>query len=163
MIRIGIGYDIHRLAKGRKLFLGGVNIPYSKGALAYSDGDVVLHAICDAILGALGKGDIGEHFPDSQPRYKGISSLRLLEKTVKLMRKAGYRLNNLDVTLLAQAPRVAMFKEKMREKIASAVHLDKAYVNIKATTSEGSGDIGAKKAIACWAAVLLWRNDGSKK
>ncbi len=153
--RIGLGYDIHRLVKGRKLFLGGVPIPFTKGLLGHSDADVVLHAVCDALLGALGKGDIGEHFPNTDKRYKGISSLTLLQRVYALVKKEGFSVGNVDTMILAQAPNLKAYKPKMRAAIAKVLRLRPARVNIKATTQEGVGFIGRSEAIAAYAMVLL--------
>ncbi len=153
--KIGIGYDIHRLVKKRKLILGGVTIPYPKGLNGHSDADVVLHAICDALLGALGKGDIGEHFPNTDHRYKGISSLILLEKVFKLVKSAGLVVRNVDTVVLAEKPNLKSYKEKMRKVIARTLTISPENVNIKATTQEGLGFHGKKEAIAAYAVVLL--------
>jgi 2-C-methyl-D-erythritol 2,4-cyclodiphosphate synthase len=153
--KIGIGYDAHRLVKGRKLFLGGVNIPHTKGLQGHSDADVVLHAICDAILGALGKGDIGEHFPNTDKQYKNISSLLLLKKVGGLARRAGYRIQNIDTVILAEEPNLKKFKPQMRGVIAESLGIEEEDVNIKATTNEGMGFIGKKEGIAATAVVLL--------
>lgn len=153
--RIGIGYDIHRLVEGRRLFLGGIEIPYIKGLLGHSDGDVLIHAVCDALLGAIGEGDIGVHFPDTDPRYQGISSLKLLDEVSVLIQQQSYDINNLDTVIIAQEPMVSPFRTQMQKKIAETLDLDLAKVNIKATTPEGMGDIGRKEAIACWAVALL--------
>lgn len=154
-MRAGIGYDIHRLIEGRPLFLGGVEIPYVKGLLGYSDGDSVLHAIADAMLGALAMGDIGELFPDSDPQYKGISSLKILGKIAELARSKGYAVGNIDTVILAEEPRISPFKVRMVEAIADVLGIDKARVNIKATTNEGVGSIGKGEAIAAYAVVTL--------
>ena len=153
--RIGLGYDIHRLVKGRKLFLGGVEIPFPKGLLGHSDADVLLHAVCDALLGALGKGDIGEHFPNTDKQYKGISSLILLQRVYALVKKEGFSVGNVDTMILAQAPNLKAFKPKMRAAIAKVLRIPPQRVNIKATTQEGVGFIGKSKAIAAYAMVLL--------
>ena len=156
--RIGIGYDIHPLVEGRKLFLGGVQIPFEKGLSGHSDADVVLHAICDAILGALGKGDIGEHFPNTDDKYKGISSLTLLEKVFELVQQQDYGICNIDTMILAEEPKLTEYKPKMRSAIAKAVGLDESAVNIKATTQEGMGFGSGKDAMAAYASVLLTKN-----
>ena len=155
--RLGIGYDIHRLAKGRKLFLGGVQIPYSKGLFGHSDADVLLHAICDAFLGAAGLADIGEHFPNTDVRYKGIRSTELLKKVLRLIKRKGFAVVNLDTTLVAQAPRISSWKLKIQSNIAKMINLKPEVVNLKATTAEGVGDIGKNKAIAAWCVALLRR------
>jgi len=157
--KIGMGYDIHRLVKGRKLVLGGVGIPYEKGLDGHSDADVVLHAVCDAILGALGKGDIGEHFPNTDAQFKDISSLVLLEKVNAMAKREGYRIHNLDVVIQAEAPNLKDYKLQMRERIASELDVDESAVNIKATTQEGLGAIGNKEGIASFASVLLTKDN----
>jgi 2-C-methyl-D-erythritol 2,4-cyclodiphosphate synthase len=153
--RVGIGYDSHRFAKGRPLVLGGVKVPYEYGLLGHSDADVVLHAICDGILGALGKGDIGEHFPDTDPAYKDIDSTKLLERVYALAAKAKLAIGNVDVIVLAQEPNLKQFKKAMAARIADILKTDVTAVNIKATTNEGMGFIGRKEGIACYAAVAL--------
>ena len=153
--RIGIGYDIHRLERNRKLILGGVEIPFSRGLYGHSDADVLLHAICDALLGALGAGDIGEHFPDTDPAYYNISSLELLKKVYALMKKSKYGIENLDTIIIAEAPMLGPFKPQMRKKIADALGLKEANVNIKATRQEGIGFPNQAEAIAAYACVLL--------
>ncbi len=156
--RTGIGYDVHRLVKGRKLVLGGVRIPSALGLEGHSDADVVLHALCDAILGAAGCGDIGEHFPNTDKKYKGISSLILLEKVRKFVEARGFSLVNVDVAILAQAPKLSAYKLKMTSCIAQKLGLGKDCVNIKATTNEGLGFIGKGEGIACYATALLIKN-----
>ncbi len=153
--RIGIGYDIHRLVEGRKLILGGVEIPYEKGLDGHSDADVLLHAICDAILGAMCKGDIGEHFPNTDPAYKDISSIVLLEKVGDLLKEEGYCITNIDTMLQAEEPNIKSFKAAMKENIAKALSLDVETINIKATTQERLGALGNKEGIAAFASVLL--------
>lgn len=152
---IGIGYDIHRLVEGRKLFLGGVEIPYLKGLLGHSDGDVLLHAICDALLGAVGAGDIGEHFPDTDPQYQGISSAELLSKVKSLIEKRNFFIGNLDTVVVAEEPKLAPFKKEIKETIARILSIKQDCVNIKAKTHEGMGEIGQKEAIASYATVML--------
>lgn len=154
-MRIGHGYDAHRFGADRPLVLGGVTIPYGKGLVAHSDGDVLVHAVCDALLGALALGDIGTHFPDSAAEYAGIDSRVLLRDVVSRMRSSGFRLVNLDVTLIAQAPRLASHVPAMRENLASDLGADKSQVNVKATTTEGMGFVGRKEGIACHAVCLL--------
>lgn len=154
-MRIGLGYDIHRLIEGRKLFLGGVEIPYIKGLDGYSDADVMLHAICDAILGALGKDDIGVHFPNNDLTLKGISSLELLHRVSVLAEKAGFRIINVDSTLILEEPKVSPFKMKMKKTIASVLNIDEERINIKATTQEGVGAIGRGEAIAAYAVASV--------
>jgi 2-C-methyl-D-erythritol 2,4-cyclodiphosphate synthase len=155
--RVGIGYDIHRLVKGRKLFLGGIQIPYSKGLSGYSDADVLLHAICDAFLGAIGSADIGEHFPNTDVRYKDIKSTVLLKKVLRLIDKKGFGIINLDTTVVAQAPKISFWKSKIKKSIARMLKLNPKAVNLKATTAEGVGEIGKNKAIAVWCIALLRR------
>ena len=152
-MKVGIGYDVHRLVEGRRLILGGVEIPFEKGLLGHSDGDVLLHAICDALLGAAGKGDIGRHFPDTNPEYKDISSLVLLEKVKGLIKE--YRINNIDSIIVAQEPKLAPYLEKMKENIAGVLKIDKDKINIKATTTEKLGSIGRGEGIAAYAMVSL--------
>ena len=153
--RIGHGYDVHRLTEGRPLVLGGVEIPYERGLLGHSDADVLTHAAMDAILGALALGDIGQHFPDSDPTYKGISSILLLEKVADLMRDEGYNLGNIDITVLAEEPKLAGYIPTMRETLAEALSVPVTSVSIKATTEEGLGFTGAGEGIAAHAVVLL--------
>ena len=159
MMRIGHGYDVHRFADGRRLVLGGVEIPYEKGLLGHSDADAALHALCDAILGALGRGDIGGHFPDSDPAYKDIDSLILLSRTSDIMRADGYSLGNADITIIAQAPKLAPYIPQMRERIADTLGCTADRVNVKATTEEKLGFTGAGEGIACHAVVLLMSNE----
>ncbi|RLB82028.1 MAG: 2-C-methyl-D-erythritol 2,4-cyclodiphosphate synthase [Deltaproteobacteria bacterium] len=154
-MRVGFGYDVHRLIQGRKLVLGGVIIPFEKGLLGYSDADVVLHALCDALLGAAGLGDIGQHFPDTEPRFKGISSMELLARTFQLVRDKGFCINNVDATILAEAPKLDQYRSAMEANIAGVLELEPADVNIKATTMEGLGAIGKGEAIAATCVVTL--------
>jgi len=153
--KVGIGYDIHRLVEGRPLFLGGVEIPYFKGLLGYSDADVLIHAICDALLGALGEKDIGELFPNSDPKYQGIASTKLLEEVSLLAGKKQYRINNIDVVIIAEEPPIAPFKNQIKENICAILKVGADVVNLKAKTNEGLGDIGKKEAIACFAVATL--------
>lgn len=153
--KTGIGYDIHQLIKGRKLFLGGIEVPFEMGLDGHSDADVALHAICDALLGAVAKGDIGEHFPDSDDDYKDISSLVLLEKVNEIIKKEGFDIGNIDILILAEKPKLTKYKEQMRKTIAGVLNINNENVNVKATTSEGLGSIGQKQAIAAFATVLL--------
>ena len=153
--RVGIGHDVHRLESGRKLILGGIEVPHTHGLSGHSDADVVLHAICDAILGAAGLGDIGEHFPNTDSQYKGIKSSILLKKVIQKAHDAGWALENVDVMILAQDPKLQEFKPKMKHHIAQELNIDKAQVNIKAGTNEGLGYIGAREGIAAYAVVLL--------
>ncbi len=154
-MRIGTGYDVHRLAEGRKLVIGGVEIPYGKGLLGHSDADVLLHAMIDALLGAAALGDIGTHFPDTDPAYKGISSLELLRRTGKLIARKQYIIGNIDATILAQKPKMSPYIGKMRENVALALGIEEGQVNIKATTEEGLGFTGREEGIAAQAAACL--------
>jgi len=154
-MRIGFGYDVHPLVEGRRLILGGVEIPFEKGLEGHSDADVLLHAVCDALLGALGEGDIGKHFPNNDPRYRGISSLRLLEAVASMMTERFLALENLDVSVVAEKPQIAAYIPRMSEQISRALNLAPERVNIKATTSEGLGFIGEGKGMAAYAVVLL--------
>jgi 2-C-methyl-D-erythritol 2,4-cyclodiphosphate synthase len=155
MTRIGMGYDIHRLVPGRKLILGGIPIPFDKGLLGHSDADVLLHAACDALLGAAGMGDIGEHFPDTDPRYKDACSIDLLVTTYHRIKQGGLRLVNLDATVFAQVPRLTPYKAKMALRMAESLDVDHRRINIKATTTEGLGVIGQGAGIAAMCVVLL--------
>lgn len=157
--RIGFGYDIHRLVEGRKLFIGGVDIPYIKGLLGHSDGDVLLHAICDALLGAVAEDDIGEHFPDADPKYHNISSIELLKKVSDLIKKKDYEITNIDTVVIAQEPILSPFRKQMQAKIANVLEIKPDCVNIKAKTNEGLGEIGKKEAIASYAIVLLIKGE----
>jgi len=157
MMRIGHGYDVHQLVPERKLILGGVEVLHDLGLLGHSDADVLLHAICDAILGALGAGDIGKHFPDSDPAYKGISSLKLLREVMALAAGRGYAICNLDATVIAQRPKLAGYIPAMVEKIAEACATDLTRINVKATTTEGLGFEGRGEGISAHAVVLLRR------
>ena len=153
--RTGIGYDIHRFVKGRKLVLGGIAIPHPKGLDGHSDADVVLHAISDALLGAAGKGDIGEHFSNTDKLYKDISSLTLLGRVYDLVSQEGYQVGNVDVVIQAEEPNLKIYKPRMRAAIAKALRIDESFVNIKATTNEGLGAIGQGQGIAAFAVVSL--------
>lgn len=154
-MRIGMGYDVHRLVEGRKLIMGGVEIPYEKGLLGHSDADVLLHAIMDALLGAAGLGDIGRHFPDTDEKYKGISSIKLLEHVGTLLEEEGFIIENIDSTIIAQRPKMMPHIETMRKNIASALNLDPFRINVKATTEEGLGFTGAGEGISSQAICLL--------
>ena len=154
-MRIGKGYDGHRLVAGRKLVLGGITIPYEKGLFGHSDADVLLHAICDALLGAAGLGDIGQHFPDSDPAYKNICSLKLLTETVDKLKAGGFAVINIDTTVFAQAPKLSPYKAAMRKTIAQALGIASERVNIKATTTEGLGFVGKGEGIAAECVVLI--------
>ena len=154
-MRIGHGYDVHRLVECRDLILGGVKIPYELGLLGHSDADVLLHAVSDALLGAAGLGDIGKHFPDTDPKYKGADSLRLLEIVGDKVTRAGYRVSNVDVTMIAQAPKLRPYIEEMERNIAAALSIDVSRVNVKATTEERLGFTGEGLGMACHAVCLL--------
>ena len=157
-IKIGHGYDVHRFAENRKLILGGVEIEYEKGLLGHSDADVLVHALMDAILGALGKGDIGKHFPDTDEKYRGADSMKLLEKVCEIMRDEGYSLSNADCTVIAQAPKLAPYIQKMRENIAAVIGCDVSDVNVKATTEEKLGFTGRLEGISAHAVCLVFKN-----
>lgn len=154
-MRIGMGYDVHRLTEGRDLILGGVKIPYEKGLLGHSDADVLLHAVMDALLGAAALGDIGKHFPDTDPAYEGASSMKLLEYVGKLLEERLYVVENIDATIIAQKPKMAPHIEKMRRNIAAALHLELDQVNVKATTEEGLGFTGTGEGISAQAVACL--------
>ena len=155
VIRVGFGYDVHRLVEGRPLILGGVKIPYVKGLLGYSDADVLTHAVIDAILGAVGKGDIGRHFPDSDPAYKGADSLFLLKKVVKIAHDERFAINNLDATVVAQKPKLTTYLNDMEERLSGVLEVDPQVVNVKATTTEGLGFCGREEGLAAYAVVTL--------
>jgi len=154
-MRIGIGYDVHKLVDSRKLILGGVTIPYEKGLLGHSDADVLTHAICDALFGAAGEGDIGSHFPDSDPAYKDASSLHLLSLTGGIIRRKGFQVVNIDTTLVAEAPKLNPYRDRMRNNIAAALGIDVSSVGVKATTTEGLGMIGRGDGIAAMSVALI--------
>ena len=154
-MRIGHGYDVHQLAEERRLILGGVNIPYEKGLLGHSDADVLTHAVMDALLGALALGDIGQHFPDTDPKYSGADSLQLLHHVVELVQSHGCRVGNVDATILAQAPKLAPHIPATRENLARTMSVDVSQVSVKATTEEGLGFTGKKEGIAAHAVTLL--------
>jgi 2-C-methyl-D-erythritol 2,4-cyclodiphosphate synthase len=154
-MRVGIGYDMHKLVKGRKLILGGVKIPHTKSLLGWSDADVLVHAIIDAIIGAMGEGDIGRHFPAGNPNYKNISSIKLLGFVAELLRQRSFAIANIDSTIVAEAPRFAPHVEKMRQNIAEALDIAAQLVNVKAKTEEGLGFTGSKKGISAYAVCLL--------
>jgi len=156
-MRIGHGYDVHRLVEDRKLIMGGVDIPYEKGLLGHSDADVLLHAIADALLGALAMGDIGKHFPDTDPAFKGADSMKLLEHVVGLIEAKGYCVGNLDATIIAQKPKMAPHIQTMRENIARVCGVEVDQINVKATTEEGLGFTGTGEGISAHAVVLLER------
>ena len=154
-MRIGMGYDVHRLVEGRDLIMGGVKIPYEKGLLGHSDADVLLHAISDALLGAAALGDIGKHFPDTDPKYKGADSLVLLQEVGKLLENECYIIENIDATIIAQAPKMRPHIDTMRQNIANALSIDVSQVNVKATTEEGLGFTGSGEGISSQAICLL--------
>lgn len=154
-MRIGQGYDVHKLVEGRELILGGVTVPYEKGLLGHSDADVLVHAVMDALLGAAALGDIGQHFPDTDPAYKGISSIALLEKVGALLEQHGYAVENIDATIIAQRPKLAAYRPRMAENIAAALHLQPDQVSVKATTEEGLGFTGTGEGISSQAIALL--------
>ena len=154
-MRIGMGYDVHKLVEGRKLILGGVEIPYEKGLLGHSDADVLLHAIMDALLGAAALGDIGKHFPDTDPAYKGISSLKLLEHVAGLLEEHRFVIENIDATIIAQKPKMRPYIDRMRENIAAALQVDLDQINDKATTEEGLGFTGNGEGISSQAVCML--------
>jgi 2-C-methyl-D-erythritol 2,4-cyclodiphosphate synthase len=158
-MRIGHGYDVHRLVEGRELILGGVKINHKTGLDGHSDADVLLHAVSDALLGAAGLGDIGRHFPDTDPKYKGADSLELLRIVGEKVAAAGYRVSNIDVTLIAQKPKVKDYIPQMQSNIASVLHLEANRVNVKATTEERLGFTGREEGIACHAVCLLEDNN----
>jgi len=155
VMRIGIGYDVHRLVKERKLILGGIEIPFEKGLEGHSDADVLIHAVMDALLGAAGLGDIGKLFPDSDPAYKGISSMVLLENTEKLIRKQGYEVNNIDVTVVAQKPKISPYTRQMINNISRVLGIKEERINIKGTTTEGLGFTGREEGIAAFAVCTI--------
>ena len=147
-MRVGMGYDVHKLVEGRKLILGGVEIPYEKGLLGHSDADVMLHAVMDALLGAAALGDIGLHFPDTDPKYKGASSIKLLEHVGRLLEENGYVIENIDATIIAQRPKMRPHIDQMRENMAKALKIDVDQINVKATTEEGLGYTGGGEGIS---------------
>lgn len=154
-MRIGQGYDVHRLTEGRDLILGGVKIPWEKGLLGHSDADVLVHAVMDALLGAAALGDIGQHFPDTDPAYEGISSIELLKKVGELLDEKGYVVENIDATIIAQKPKLVSYRPQMEENIARALGMDPGRISVKATTEEGLGFTGAGQGIAAQAITLL--------
>ena len=156
LMRVGMGYDVHRLTKDRDLILGGVKIPWEKGLLGHSDADVLIHAIMDALLGAAALGDIGQHFPDTDPAYKGISSIRLLKHVAALLSEKGYGIGNIDAVIIAQKPKMAPHIPQMKENIAEALEIDMDCLNIKATTEEKLGFTGGEEGIASEAVCLLY-------
>ena len=156
-LRVGQGYDVHVFGDGDHVTLGGVKIPYSCGIKAHSDGDVILHALCDALLGAAALGDIGMHFPDTDMKWKGADSRDLLRHVVSLLKAQSYEVVNADITLLAEAPRIGKYRDEMKANMASDLNIDASQINVKATTSEGMGFIGKREGLACHAVVLIER------
>lgn len=156
-IRIGSGFDVHKLVDGRKLIIGGVHIPYEKGLLGHSDADVLIHSICDALLGAANMGDIGKHFPDSSIEFKDIDSKILLKKTNVLIKNAGYRIGNIDCTICAHEPKLSPFVNKMQNEISKVLNIETDVISIKATSTEGLGFVGRKEGICSFANVLLFK------
>ena len=159
--RVGCGYDVHAFTKGRKLFLGGVEVPHSHGLEGHSDADVVLHALCDALLGAAGAGDIGRHFPDTDPQYRGIASMVLLERVQEVIRGRGFSVGNVDITIVAQEPKLKDVMATMEERIGRALQIEPEDVNVKATTADGLGFEGRREGIAAFAVVCLTK-DGKR-
>ena len=158
-IRVGNGYDVHRLVEGRKLILGGVDVPHSMGLDGHSDADVLVHALCDALLGAVGAGDIGKHFPDTDLKWKGISSLHLLKEVMRMCREKGFELANADSMIVAQKPKLAPYISEMKKNIASILDVETDQINIKATTTEKLGFAGREEGISAYAVALLVKND----
>ena len=158
-MRVGIGYDVHKLVAGRTLILGGIVIPFEKGLLGHSDADVLVHAICDALLGAAGMGDIGLHFPDTDPKFKGIASLKLLAATSDIIRGERFAVVNIDATIFAEAPKIGPYRPDMRQTLARTLEIDPDCINIKATTTEGLGYVGRGEGIAAMSVVLLNQNE----
>jgi 2-C-methyl-D-erythritol 2,4-cyclodiphosphate synthase len=154
-MRVGFGYDIHPLGKGRKLILGGLDIPHTQGLVGHSDADVLVHAVCDALLGAMGEGDLGRHYPSSDPRYKDVSSLRLLEDVSRMLAKNGFRLLNLDTVIIAQAPRLSPHLDAMRARIAEVLKVEGTQVNVKVKSGEGLDAVGREEAIAAQAICMI--------
>jgi 2-C-methyl-D-erythritol 2,4-cyclodiphosphate synthase len=154
-MRVGFGYDIHPLGKGRKLILGGLDIPHTQGLVGHSDADVLVHAVCDAVLGAMGEGDLGRHYPSSDPRYKDISSLRLLEDVSGMLAKKGFQLVNLDTVIIAQAPRLGPHLDAMRTRLAEVLKVEGTQVNVKVKSGEGLDAVGREEAIAAQAICLI--------
>lgn len=154
-MRVGIGYDVHPLVKGRKLILGGVTIPFEKGLKGHSDADVLVHAVCDALFGAASLGDIGLHFPDTDPKYKDVSSIELLAKTFQMVKAEGFSILNIDATIFAEAPKLSPYRSAMQQNIASTLKLEPDQVNIKATTTEGLGMIGSGAGIGAMGVALI--------
>jgi 2-C-methyl-D-erythritol 2,4-cyclodiphosphate synthase len=158
-IRIGNGYDVHRLVEGRKLILGGVDVPHSMGLYGHSDADALVHALCDALLGALGVGDIGAYFPDTDPKWAGISSLLLLKEVMRMVREKGFEVANTDSVIVAQKPKLAPYFKEMKKNIASVLGVETGRINIKATTTEKLGFAGREEGVVAYAVALLIKND----
>ena len=154
-MRVGLGYDVHKLVEGRQLILGGIDIPFKKGLLGHSDADVLTHAVCDALLGAAQLGDIGLHFPDTDPEYKGISSIKLLHKVYRMLNEKGFTIVNIDTVIFAEAPKLSAFRQAMQTTLAKALNLTTDQLNIKATTTEGLGMIGQGEGIGAMVVVLI--------
>lgn len=157
--RIGNGYDVHALAEGESLILGGIRIEHTKGTVAHSDGDVAIHALCDALLGALALGDIGKHFPDSSAEFKGIDSTILLKRVMELIRNQGYELSNADITIAMQRPKLAPFIPLMRERIAQVMNVETSAISVKATTTEKLGFVGREEGVEVYASVLVYKHN----
>jgi len=155
LFRVGFGYDVHRLVEGRELVLGGIMIPYKYGLLGHSDADVLIHSIIDAILGAISRGDIGQHFPDTDPRYKGIKSTEMLKEVVRWTDEKGYKINNVDATIVAERPKLAPYIDDMKSRLSEEMSINVTNISIKATTNEGLGFIGRGEAIASYAVVMI--------
>jgi len=155
--RIGTGYDIHRLEVGRPLILGGIEIPFEKGLVGHSDADAVSHAVCDALLGAAALGDIGQHFPDTDPNYRGVSSLKFLERVLTLLKESNYQINNIDITIHAERPKLQNFKNAIKEKLAETLKISLTQINIKGKTNEGLDSVGRGEAIAVSAIALIYQ------
>jgi len=154
-MRVGLGYDVHRLVEGRKLILGGIDIPFEKGLLGHSDADVLIHAICDALLGAAGLDDIGVHFPDTDPAYRDISSIKILRKTFQMVRSKNFSVVNIDTVIFAETPKLSPYRQAMQTTLAAAIELDPQRINIKATTTEGLGMIGQGQGIGAMCVALI--------
>ena len=161
-MRVGVGYDVHRLVEGRKLFLGGIEIPYHKGLLGHSDGDVLIHAICDAILGAMGEGDIGTHFPDTDKSIQGIESTKILTHVANLVREKGYTVVNIDAVVAAQEPKIAPVRDSMRKSLAETIGIHMDRISVKGKTTEGLGFAGRKEGIEVYAVALLDEAGGGR-
>jgi len=160
-MRVGLGFDLHRLVEGRPLVLGGVKMASAQGLAGHSDADVLLHAICDALLGAVGEGDIGLHFPDTDPKWKGASSRLFVKEALATVQKKGYRVVNVDLVVLAETPKLAPYRKQIQKRIADMLSIEPACVNLKAKTMEGIGPVGEGQAIGAWAVVLLGERQGA--